>query len=104
MPALLEGSCHCGAVRFSLQSHTPVPYQLCYCSICRKQQGGGGYSINLGGLANSLSVKGENHLGLYRARIEDDEHEACEISTGQRVILIGGAARAPRSPDRTGAG
>src|SRR3546814_8175830 len=41
MPTKLDGSCRCGAVRFSARSHTPVPYQLCYCSICRKQQGGG---------------------------------------------------------------
>lgn len=46
MPMLLKGSCRCGSVRFEVQSHTPVPYQLCYCSICRKQQGGGGYAIN----------------------------------------------------------
>ena len=38
-----EGSCHCGAVKFSLQSHTPYPYMRCYCSICRKTGGGGGY-------------------------------------------------------------
>jgi hypothetical protein len=43
----LEGSCHCGAVHFSLLSTTPVPYQRCYCSICRKTQGGGGYAINV---------------------------------------------------------
>ncbi|NWC98411.1 GFA family protein, partial [Pseudomonas sp. P7779] len=45
----LEGSCHCGAVSFSLESAHPYPYQRCYCSICRKTQGGGGYAINLGG-------------------------------------------------------
>jgi hypothetical protein len=38
----LEGSCHCGAVSFSLTSAHPYPYQRCYCSICRKTQGGGG--------------------------------------------------------------
>ena len=32
----LEGSCHCGAVRFSVESHEPVPFMRCYCSICRK--------------------------------------------------------------------
>jgi hypothetical protein len=47
----LEGSCHCGAVSFSLTSEHPYPYQRCYCSICRKTQGGGGYSINICGLA-----------------------------------------------------
>jgi hypothetical protein len=36
MPLLLKGSCRCGAVTFEIQSHTPAPYQLCYCSICRK--------------------------------------------------------------------
>ena len=41
----LEGSCHCGAVRFSVKSHTPQPYMHCYCSICRKTAGGGGYAI-----------------------------------------------------------
>jgi hypothetical protein len=82
MPIKLMGSCRCGAVRFSVQSHTPVPYQFCYCSICRKQQGGGGYAINLG--ADSLSVEGTDHLGVYRARIQDDERPTCEISTGER--------------------
>jgi hypothetical protein len=42
----LEGSCHCGAVRFRVESHTPYPYMRCYCSICRKTQGGGGYAVN----------------------------------------------------------
>ena len=37
----LAGSCHCGRVRFRLESHTPYPYMRCYCSICRKTQGGG---------------------------------------------------------------
>ena len=78
MPALLKGSCRCGCVRFEVASNTPVPYQLCYCTICRKQQGGGGYAINLGADAATLRIEGEEHLGLYRAEIED------EVSTGER--------------------
>ncbi len=65
----LDGSCHCGAVRFSLNSRTPYPYQLCYCSICRKTQGGGGYAINIMGEAETLEVKGRPHLKVYRARV-----------------------------------
>src|SRR3546814_8491839 len=84
MPAKLDGSCRCGAVRFSANSHTPVPYQLCYCSICHKQQGGGGYAINLGADARSLMIEGEEHLGLYRARIEEGEHPTCRLSSGER--------------------
>ncbi len=66
----LDGSCHCGAVRFSLTSHTPYPYMRCYCSICRKTAGGGGYAINIMGDAATLEVKGRSHVAIYRARIE----------------------------------
>jgi hypothetical protein len=54
---LLEGSCHCGAIRFQVESETPYPYQACYCSICRKTAGGGGYAINLGADANTWRSK-----------------------------------------------
>lgn len=84
MPINLRGSCRCGAVKFSVESHTPVPYQRCYCSICRKTAGGGGYAINLGAEAATLSVTGESNLGLYRAAIEDDEHRTCEVASGER--------------------
>lgn len=66
----LKGSCRCGAVRFSLQSHTPVPYQLCYCSICRKTAGGGGYAINLMGVADTLAIEGREHARAYHATID----------------------------------
>ncbi len=82
MPMLLKGSCRCGAVRFELQSHTPYPYQLCYCSICRKTAGGGGYAINLMGLTDTLKVTGQNAIAVYQAAIK--RHRGVEISTGQR--------------------
>ena len=46
---LLKGSCHCEAVHFSVESEHPYPFNLCYCSICRKTAGAGGFAINLGG-------------------------------------------------------
>ncbi len=69
----LEGSCHCGAVRFSLTSRTPYPYMRCYCSICRKTAGGGGYAINLMGEAGSLDVQGEESATVYQARIDGEQ-------------------------------
>ena len=63
MPIKLDGSCGCGAVKFSVQSHTPHPYQLCYCSICQKTAGGGGFAINLLGTTASHSVKGKKVVG-----------------------------------------
>ena len=83
MPLHLEGSCRCGAVRFSVASHTPVPYQLCYCTICRKTAGGGGYAINIMGTHESLEVEGKDALGVYRASIEAADG-SCDISDGQR--------------------
>jgi hypothetical protein len=67
----LRGSCHCQAVRFRLESAAPVPYMRCYCSICRKTNGSGGYGINLGGDFRTLVVEGENNISVYRARIPD---------------------------------
>ena len=83
MPMHLKGSCRCHAVTFRVDSHTPVPYQLCYCSICRKTAGGGGFAINLGADAATLKLKGRRALGVYRAEIEDDQGH-CETSTGER--------------------
>ncbi len=67
----LEGSCHCGAVQFSVESDEPCPFMRCYCSICRKTAGGGGYAINLGARHDTLVVQGREHLAVYRARMED---------------------------------
>ena len=69
---LLEGSCHCGAVHFRVESETPYPYQACYCSICRKTAGGGGYAINIGGDANTLEVKGGENISVYNAKLYDE--------------------------------
>ena len=63
---LLEGSCHCGRVEFKVESRHPVPFNLCYCSICRKTAGGGGYAINIGGDFSTLEVRGEDAVASYQ--------------------------------------
>ncbi len=68
---LLEGSCHCAAVRFRLDSKTPCPYMRCYCSICRKTAGGGGFAINIMGLYDTLEVEGRDAIAVYRVRDAD---------------------------------
>ena len=72
----LDGSCHCGAVKFSVDAYAPVPYLRCYCAICRKTAGGGGFAINLGARTESLVVHGEAHVSVYRATIEGHESSA----------------------------
>jgi hypothetical protein len=83
MPVTLRGSCRCGAVSFSVESHTQFPYQLCYCSICRKTAGGGGFAINLHADNNTLKVRGKSAIGVFRAKIEEEDGH-CHTSTGRR--------------------
>src|ERR1041385_4041387 len=81
----LKGSCHCGAVTFSVESHTPYPYMRCYCSICRKTAGGGGYAINIMAEANTLEVHGSEHVAFHQARIEAaDRPGEFNTSSGKR--------------------
>lgn len=78
----LEGSCHCGAVRFACESEAPYPFMHCYCSICRKTAGAGGYAINLHADADSLELRGEEHITVYRAYIDHPRREV--RSEGER--------------------
>jgi hypothetical protein len=80
----LEGSCHCKAVRFNLRSAEPFPYQRCYCSICRKTQGGGGYAINLSGDAATLKVTGRKNITIYHARMGDESGKHIYASSAER--------------------
>ena len=73
---ILEGSCHCGAVSFSVDSRTPYPFNYCYCTVCRKTTGAGGYAINLMGDAPSLRVEGGHDLSIYQATIDGETSTA----------------------------
>jgi hypothetical protein len=80
----LKGSCSCGAVKFSLDSHTPYPYMRCYCSICRKTQGGGGYAVNIMGVTKSFKIDGEQNVHVYRARIAEGRRQPKKLSEARR--------------------
>ncbi len=74
MPLKLEGSCHCGAVRFTCESHTPQPYQRCYCTVCRKTAGGGGTAINIMAAAASMTVEDPGRaIAVYRAEFVGED-------------------------------
>ncbi|WP_300395579.1 GFA family protein [Henriciella sp.] len=79
----LEGSCHCGTVNLTVESPHPYPYMLCYCSICRKTAGTGGYAINLGAKADTLSVEGEDTVRTFHAILHD---EGDKESPGERAF------------------
>ena len=80
----LEGSCHCGDVRFRLRSEHPYPFNLCYCSICRKTAGGGGYAINLSGDFATLEVDGREQIRTYHATLPDRDSSKLRESPAER--------------------
>lgn len=83
----INGSCCCRKITFSAISQTPYPYMRCYCSICRKTAGGGGYAINIMALADTLQVTGEKHLAFHQARVEDEAHAGkFKVSSGKRYF------------------
>ncbi len=90
----LKGSCHCGAVRFTLEAQSPVPFMHCHCSICRKTAGGGGFAINLGGSSASLKLnKGaEKYLGRYHALMREPGKRTTRSKAERRFCLQCGSA------------
>ena len=80
----LTGSCHCGKVQFSINSPHPYPFNFCYCSICRKTAGGGGYAINLGAEFAMLEVSGRECISVCKARIKDEDTGEMQESPGER--------------------
>lgn len=81
----LQGSCHCKAVSFEAESNTPYPFMYCYCSICRKTAGGGGFAVNIMAEANSLKVKGEQAITIYHAILSRESNNIPkEVSEGKR--------------------
>jgi len=80
----IEGSCYCGRVRFKALSHTPYPFMRCYCSMCRKSAGGGGYAINIMAEAQSLEVEGRGDILAHEAWVDDEAHPGqMKLSPGQ---------------------
>jgi len=79
----LKGSCSCQAVRFQVESAQPYPFNLCYCSICRKTAGSGGYAINLGARADTFEVQGREHLRIYQAVIDGETSSVQRHFCGQ---------------------
>lgn len=67
---ILNGSCHCGSVKFEVESPHPFPFNLCYCSVCRKTAGSGGYAINLSAKFETLKVDGKEYVNIYHAKID----------------------------------
>ena len=83
----LEGTCLCGAVKFTVESHTPYPQEKCYCSICRKIAGSAGYAIHLLAKAKTLRVQGKDNIVEYRAMIKNPEIRKQGLATAKIAFV-----------------
>ncbi len=82
----IKGRCYCGKVRFQAVSHTPYPYMHCYCRFCRQTSGSGGYAINIMAQADSLLIKGEEHLAFHHPLEHDANTDKLVASQGKRLF------------------
>ncbi len=62
-----DGSCLCGAVRFSVEGNLPAP-SACHCSKCRKHTGH--YEAGTDVPRAAVTIEGEKNLTWYRSSDE----------------------------------
>ncbi|NMJ43737.1 GFA family protein [Roseomonas sp. JC162] len=67
-----DGSCHCGAVTFSVEGDAPTQALSCNCSICRRK----GMLLAFAP-RSSLTLRGEESLASYLFNTHRIEHRFC---------------------------
>ena len=69
---LYNGSCHCGAVRFTVEGEIPEAY-TCDCSLCAKKN-----ALMANVHESRLKItSGEDKLGLYQWNSRIAKHYFC---------------------------
>ncbi|TPX54561.1 S-(hydroxymethyl)glutathione synthase [Synchytrium endobioticum] len=84
----LEGSCRCNRVRFTVESNCPYPYMKCYCDICRKCQGGGGFAINIHALKATLKVEGDEYINTWSTISHPPDDSGDASATDRRSCRV----------------
>src|SRR5689334_14875531 len=70
-----QGSCHCGAVRFTFTSEPITKGCRCNCSICRRR---GAVMSNDWVLPEAFTLDLRGELGLYQFGDRDMNHYFCK--------------------------
>jgi hypothetical protein len=70
-----QGSCHCGAVRFSVEAELPKAAMSCNCSICRRK----GTLMAFYPVAQFKLQQGEDVLQAYQFNKHVLSHWFCRI-------------------------
>lgn len=69
----LQGGCHCGRVRYTVQTNPDIAADQCNCSICRM----GGFLHLLVAKSDFRLLKGEQELSLYQFNTGIAKHYFC---------------------------
>jgi len=69
-----QGSCHCGAVKFSVDADLPIQAMSCNCSICRRK----GVLMAFFPVAKFKIEQGENALHAYQFYTHRLTHWFCK--------------------------
>lgn len=72
--ALYQGSCHCGAVRYTVEAE-PVELTVCDCSLCRRRN-----AVMMAVPVAALTLlEGQEALTLYRWNTGVARHFFCSV-------------------------
>ncbi len=80
-----EGSCHCGAVAFTVEGDVPTEAMSCNCSHCRRK----GFLLSFVPVEQFRLDKGADQLASYLFYKHNIEHQFCKtcgtqpFATGQ---------------------
>ena len=68
-----EGSCHCGAVKFSVAAQAPTQAVSCNCSHCRRK----GFLLSFFPAQQFTLLQGEESLRSYKFNTHKIDHQFC---------------------------
>ncbi|UIJ45660.1 GFA family protein [Sphingomonas cannabina] len=68
----VTGSCHCGAVNYTLDEPAPTKAMACNCSICRRK----GSLLHFAS-ADAVTVEGREALTTYTFKSHNIQHHFC---------------------------
>lgn len=86
-----EGSCHCGAVAFTVAADLPDAAVSCNCSHCRRK----GLLLAFFPAETFAVTRGEEMLRSYTFNTHTIRHQFCETCGAQPFAFGAGAGGAP---------
>ncbi|KTE11442.1 GFA family protein [Sphingopyxis sp. H115] len=79
-----EGSCHCGAVSFRVESDIPDTAMSCNCPHCRRK----GFLLTFVPIDQFRLTSGSEKLTWYKFNKHDIDHQFCNVC-GRQSFSVG---------------